>query len=528
MPRGGVRAPPSTSTIPSPSAAGSATCASSSGCRSARSPGPAARPDTCRGSSAASACPRSPSWPTWPTSWVSRSRTSAVATSARGSRRRASSISSWPPGWVTSPRRTMCAERSTTLAGSATGGRRAGCSRCSPISRPRPRRDAEVVRLCEQAIEAAPVPAPSRARPALHEALGRAYAGLGQMSRSIEVLRAAFDEARAEPGDPGSPCGSACCSQAPYIDAGLPDEAYRTLDVIKGERDVLSDPVTHARLEWAISRAYAEHGQADLAERYARRVVSALAYGEHLLLLGRSHMLLGSILLDRSRRAEADAELDRATDVLERGGAPKPELALLDYERGRAALLDGRLDDAETLARAGLDRTEATEPGTAGMLYTLLAKIALAARRPRRGPAAVQRGRRSPSRNGRRALPRRRLADARRRRGARRRPAGRARSAAPRHRRAAAGAQDLAGHPCAGWTITPGHARPLVDAPQPVLDPRVPPSSERCSARIRWNRSSSSSRSQRPYFRNGKAAQSAARIRRRTGGRGRRASPRTT
>src|SRR6185312_7954432 len=54
------------------------------------------------------------------------------------------------------------------------------------------RRDAEVVRLCEAAIEAAPVPATSRARPALHEALGRAYAGLGQMNRSIDVLRSAF------------------------------------------------------------------------------------------------------------------------------------------------------------------------------------------------------------------------------------------------------------------------------------------------------------------------------------------------
>ena len=39
------------------------------------------------------------------------------------------------------------------------------------------RRDAEAVRLCEEAIEAAPVPVSSRARPALYEVLGRAYAG---------------------------------------------------------------------------------------------------------------------------------------------------------------------------------------------------------------------------------------------------------------------------------------------------------------------------------------------------------------
>jgi len=240
------------------------------------------------------------------------------------------------------------------------------------------RRDGEAARLCEDAIRAAPGPATSRARPALHETLGRAYAGLGRMDRSIEVLRTALDEALAEPADPGLAVRFGVLLASAYTDAGQADEAFRTLEAISAGRDVLRDPVELARLEWAISRTYAEDGQTDLAERYARRVVAALEAGEHLQLLGRSYMLLGSILLDRDRHSEADAELRRAAEVLEGSGTPAPELALLDYERGRSALLDGRLDDAEALARAGLDRTEATEPGTAGMLYTLLAKIALA------------------------------------------------------------------------------------------------------------------------------------------------------
>jgi len=240
------------------------------------------------------------------------------------------------------------------------------------------RRDGEAARLCEDAIRAAPGPATSRARPALHETLGRAYAGLGRMDRSIDVLRMALDEALAEPADPGLAVRFGVLLASAYTDAGQPDEAFRTLEAISAGRDVLRDPVELARLEWAISRTYAEDGQADLAERYARRVVAALECGEHLQLLGRSHMLLGSILLDRDRHSEADAELRRATEVLEGSGTPAPELALLDYERGRSALLDGRHDDAEALARAGLDRTEATEPATAGMLYTLLAKVALA------------------------------------------------------------------------------------------------------------------------------------------------------
>jgi transcriptional regulator with XRE-family HTH domain len=240
------------------------------------------------------------------------------------------------------------------------------------------RRDGEAARLCEEAIRAAPVPATSRARPGLHETLGRAYAGLGRMNRSIEVLRTALDDALAEPADPGLAVRFGVLLASAYTDAGQPDDAYRTLEAIGAVRDVLGDPVALARLEWAISRAYAEDGEVDLAERYARRVVAALECSEHGQLLGRSHMLLGSILLDRDRNAEADAELRRATDLLERSGAPGPELALLDYERSRSALLGGRLDDADHLARAGLERTGATEPGTAGMLYTLLAKIALA------------------------------------------------------------------------------------------------------------------------------------------------------
>jgi tetratricopeptide (TPR) repeat protein len=197
------------------------------------------------------------------------------------------------------------------------------------------------------------------------------------MDRAIEVLRAALDEALAEPADPGLAVRYGVLLASAQTDAGQTDDAYRTLDSVIGFRDVLSDPVALARLEWAISRAYAEDGQSELAERYARRVVAALECGEHRQLLGRSHMLLGSILLDREQFGEADAELGQAAEILGRG-APQPELALLDYERGRSALLDGRLDDAGRLARSGLDRTEATEPGTAGMLYMLLAKVALA------------------------------------------------------------------------------------------------------------------------------------------------------
>ena len=336
------------------------------------------------------------------------------------------------------------------------------------------RRDAEAVRLCEEAIKAAPVPATSRARPALHEALGRAYAGLGQMNRSIEVLRAAFDEAQAEPADPGLAVRFGVLLASAYTDAGLgrrglPDAGCDQGRSRRPDRPGGSTPGSSGR-----SRARTPSTARPISPSATHAVSSRRWRAASICSCSAGRTCcLGSILLDRSHRAEADAELDRATEVLERGGAAKPELALLDYERGRSALLDGRLDDAETLARAGLDRTEATEPGTAGMLYTLLAKITLArgdldeARRLCNEAAGVltERSRCTTSTTSGRRSPTSRSAP------------GDLPAALAALRRVTAGGgrtQDLASRPAVrGVDDHPGHARPLVDAPQPVLDPRV-------------------------------------------------------
>src|SRR5204862_49178 len=77
-----------------------------------------------------------------------------------------------------------------------------------------------------------------------------------------------------EPGDPGLAVPFGVLLATAYTDAGLPDAAYQTLDLVEAERDVLSNPIGAARIDGAISRSYAEHGPIDLAERYARRVVS--------------------------------------------------------------------------------------------------------------------------------------------------------------------------------------------------------------------------------------------------------------
>ncbi|HKV69281.1 MAG TPA: hypothetical protein VJN72_14415, partial [Gaiellales bacterium] len=92
--------------------------------------------------------------------------------------------------------------------------------------------------------------------------------------------------------------------------------------------------------------------------------------------LGRAHAVLGGILVDQRRPAEADAHLERAGELMRDAGAA-PELATLSADRGRAALIAGDVDGAREAARRALAETEATEPGVAGSATLVLARAAL-------------------------------------------------------------------------------------------------------------------------------------------------------
>src|SRR4051794_21909704 len=63
------------------------------------------------------------------------------------------------------------------------------------------RDDGGAARLLEEA-RAAAAAADARARPSLHEGLGRAYAGLGDVARAVGILKAAFEQALSDPPDP--------------------------------------------------------------------------------------------------------------------------------------------------------------------------------------------------------------------------------------------------------------------------------------------------------------------------------------
>jgi tetratricopeptide (TPR) repeat protein len=129
-------------------------------------------------------------------------------------------------------------------------------------------------------------------------------------------------------------------------------------------------------MDFALARTYAEEGRNALAERYSRRLLARLEQTEERETLGRAHLLLAEILLDRQEATTAERHLDEAQRLMGPTVAP-PELALITVERARQALLQPDLDQAEALARQAIGETDATEPSIAGSAYTVLARVAL-------------------------------------------------------------------------------------------------------------------------------------------------------
>jgi tetratricopeptide (TPR) repeat protein len=235
------------------------------------------------------------------------------------------------------------------------------------------RRDAHAVELLEAARAADAATGP-RERPALHRALGRAYAGTGDIARAVAGLQAAFDDAATDPPDAALMTLFGTYLANAYTDAGRFSEAEAVLTrVLTFEHELA--PGNALRLEWALARTYAEEGKLAIAEAYTRRVLTRLDMTEDAALLGKAHLLLAGVLLDQHRPDDAVPHLDQSEELLT-GQAPV-DLVRLSLERARVAIANGDVDGAARRAREALDRTECTEPGHAGTAYGILAHVEL-------------------------------------------------------------------------------------------------------------------------------------------------------
>ena len=189
------------------------------------------------------------------------------------------------------------------------------------------------------------------------------------------MLQEAFDEICRTPADVALMVQFGSYLANAYTDRGRFGDAEQVLSrVLRHEQEV--DAANLVRLDWALARTYAEQGQPRVAEMYAHRVLARMDRGEELRARGHAHLLIAGVLLDQSHADRATPHLDQAAQLL---NSDNPgELALLCYERSRAALMEGDLEAARVQAEEALRLTENTEPGYAGMADALLAEVALA------------------------------------------------------------------------------------------------------------------------------------------------------
>jgi transcriptional regulator with XRE-family HTH domain len=230
------------------------------------------------------------------------------------------------------------------------------------------------VQLLEQARSAGQRPN-ARERPALFRALARAHASTGDLIQSAALLQEAFDEVSQDPADVALMVQFGSYLANAYTDRGRFGDAEHVLSrVLRHEQEV--DGPNLVRLDWALARTYADQGRPRVAEMYAHRVLARMERGEELRARGHAHLLIAGVLLDQDQADRATPHLDQAEQLLTT--ETPVELALLSYERSRAALMRGDVDAAKAHAETTLRRTEGTEPGYAGMACALLGEVALA------------------------------------------------------------------------------------------------------------------------------------------------------
>jgi transcriptional regulator with XRE-family HTH domain len=247
---------------------------------------------------------------------------------------------------------------------------------------------ARAVELLEQARSTRPAPS-ARERPALFRALGRAHAATGDLIQAASVLQTAFDQVSEAPADTALMVQFGSYLADAYTDRGRFSDAEAVLGrVLRHDREV--DSAQLVQLDWSLARTYAEQGESRVAEIYAHRVLARMERGEELRARGHAHLLIAGALLDQGQLDEAAPHLDQAERVLT-DDAPA-ELALLAYERGRAALAKGDTAAAGGHAKAMRDRAADSEPGSAGMANALLAEVALAENRLDDGRALCEEG----------------------------------------------------------------------------------------------------------------------------------------
>lgn len=233
-------------------------------------------------------------------------------------------------------------------------------------------RPADAIALLEDAAESGDV-VPS-ARPDVFAQLGRAYAMLGQLDRSIglyERCLAEIDEN--EPENVASRVRFAALLSYALADAGQLQRAQEVLTEIVDRGQDLADTGTQIKLYWSLARLAFMRGQHATSLGYARRALALVEATEDTVQLGRAHLMCGAILVRQGKADEARTQLDRAEPLL--GHRPAPvDFAYLRTEQARCAVLQHDGATAAAFARDALDALGETDAAERGAAWLALAE----------------------------------------------------------------------------------------------------------------------------------------------------------
>jgi len=227
----------------------------------------------------------------------------------------------------------------------------------------------QAIELLEQALEQAGTPGIENQ--ALVEALGRAYAEVGDLDPAISLFERALAVTEERDDLLGSVRFRVLLSSA-LADAGQLPRAGEVLSAALEHGDELADPMARVRLYWAQCRLHLLKGRPDLAARYGNKVIELLELSEDSFYLARAYRLMAHIELDRAQPQAALDLLARSRELLGDAGSPREEAAIrLNEARALADL--GQLEQAASLAMevAGSLGDDASE---AGRSYSLLAQ----------------------------------------------------------------------------------------------------------------------------------------------------------
>jgi tetratricopeptide (TPR) repeat protein len=210
-------------------------------------------------------------------------------------------------------------------------------------------------------------------RAAVAEALGRAYAMVGELESAIGVFQGALDEADAREDDIETMRFAVLLASA-LIDSGNLGRAEELLGRALALGDKSQDPLVRARLYWSQSRLHAERNDQDTAADYARRALEILLLTEDTYRTARGHQLLAHIELDRGNADEALILLERGWPLLERSGN-KLERAQYRLEEARALAMVDRSEEAAALAMQVSGLISDAAPEDAARSYTVLGGV---------------------------------------------------------------------------------------------------------------------------------------------------------